>query len=84
MKFLKYLSSQWDTVSTQGIYLSYNPYGDASGIFLVFDLTDKDSWNNIKQWYEMNSGDVTETGSNKLKNVLWNVQKLSFLVGMVK
>ena len=57
----------WDTAGQEKFNsLSKQYFQNSDGILLVFDVTNKDSFNNIKKWYE----DVISYSGNKAKKLL--------------
>jgi len=49
---VEYILKIWDTAEQQRYFRRYNPYRNANGILLVYDVTNRDSYENLKQWFQ--------------------------------
>ena len=66
LKFLDPNTSQWDTAGQERFRtITSSYYRGAHGICVVYDVTDMDSFNNVKQWLQEIDRYATE-GVNKL------------------
>ena len=86
---------QWDTAGQERFRtITSSYYRGAHGICVVYDVTDMDSFNNVKQWLQEIDRYATE-GVNKLlvgnksdmtdkKVVEYNVAKVRFLCTLVQ